>query len=419
MQFKSASSWWPLCLFALAGAAHADTDLGPYSFGVSEQVRHESNVTRAIESDRQADWVSTTELNAAVDQALGRNQFIANGAFDINRYKKRDDLNANEYHANTAFNWNTVNDLSGSIGGDSRRRQYFYGFEGDSAPSGASRSLVRNLQTDNHLFTNIQLGGVSRWTIFAGADANQRKYSNETFTALGERQWSAHGGTSYATSPDLSFGVTGSATHGVYPGFRLDPASDALHDSFDMKSVDLTTKWQASGVSRLDATLGYTRAEYALQPDSHYVNGSLDWTWNPPSHISVVLGLSRDSSTDTSTGSIAATNDLAGLSINNTAHLAVTYELTAKTSLVASTQFTQRRYSGAVLPDTNGAQTPGVSGTNRTWLVGLNAHFLPTRTTDVACGVSREVRTADSALEAITPAYSDNIVLCSAAIKFD
>jgi hypothetical protein len=419
MKFKSVSPWWwPLCLLALSGAARAD--LEPYSLGASETVEHQTNVTRAADADRVAGWLSVTEFNAALDQALGRDRLTATAAFDVNRYsgKELHDLDANTYNLAGAFDWSTVGDLSGAIGADSRRRQYFYGLDGD-IPGATASTTLRNLETDNHVFANAQLGGLARWTLFAGVDANQRNYSNSAFDANEQRQWSTNAGTRYATSPDLSFGLTGSVTHGNYPHFVL---ASGARDDFELRSLDLTTKWQVSGNSAMDASVGYTDADYTEQPASKFVNGSLNWNWTPPSHISVSLGLSRNSDSDTAVTGTLVNNNLAGRSINNVGHILVTYAFSAKTSLVANAQYTQRRYSNDVLPVTNPdgtVTTINIDGTNRTAQFGLAAHFQPTRTADLSCSVQREIRRSDAQIATITPSYTDNTVLCSAAIKFD
>lgn len=411
MTFKSVTPWWPLCLLVLSGAAHAD--LEPFSFGASETLQHQSNVARTSEAE--SDWLSTTEFTAALDQAIGRQRLTANGLFDINRYKNFGNLNANEYSVAAALNWETVGDLSGAIGGDSQRRQYFYGVNGEFQ-NGSAATTTRNLQTDNHVFANAQLGGLSRWSLLAGADASQRKYSDPLYDANEERQWSAHAGTNYATSPDLSFGITGSLTRGTYPNFVIS----GMHDDFKIESADVTTKWQVSGVSKLDASLGYTRSLYTGQPTTNFVNGSLNYTWTPPSRFSVVFGLSRDSSANAGANGSSAVdaNNLTGHSINTNAHLSVTYELTAKTSLVANLQYLQRRYKDAVVQTTTSAQG-SLDGSNRTTQFGLSAHYKPTRITDLSCSAAREIRNADASIVLTTPNYTDTILMCTAAIKFD
>jgi hypothetical protein len=414
MNFKSVSPWWALCLVALSGAAHAD--LEPFTLGASESIQHQSNVNRAPEAERVSDWISVTEFDAALDQTIGRQRLTASGTFDVNRYKKEHSLDANAYSVAGALNWETVGDLTGAIGADSRRRQYFYGLDGELQSPGSGSQLGRNLETDNHVFANAQLGGLARWTLFAGADANNRKYSNPLFDANEERQWSANAGTRYATSPDLSFGITGNLTRGLYPNFIIGD----LHDDFNSKSIDLTTKWQATGVSELDASIGYSDAHYTGQSPSKFLNGSLNWNWTPPSHFTVSFGLSRDTNADTQVAAAAQpnSNDLTGRSINNVAHLSVGYALSAKTTLSLNAQYTDRHYSNAVVPTLAGG-TESIDGSNRATLIGLSAQYQPTRITSLSCSVSREQLKADASIIRITPNYSDNIAQCTAAIKFD
>ncbi len=404
----------PLCLCLFAASARAE--LEPFSFEASETVQHQSNFNHTDDAARTSDWISTTEFSAALNQPLGRDKLVASAGVNFNRYKRTHSLNATGYRAAAEFDWSTIGDLSGSLGADSNRRQYIYGETAEPIPGGPVTIVnARNLQTDNHAFARLALGGQSRWTIFGGADVNQREFSNPIFIGNEERQWSSNVGTHYSTSPDLSFGLVGSYSHGEYPHGSL--TGDA--SKFSTRSIDLTTKWQASGNSALDASLGYTTENNdALSSNPNFVNGSLNWTWTPPSHFSVNVGLKRSSDVDTSsTGAnsgVVNANNLTGTSVNNVAHLEVTYALTAKINLDASADYTERRYSDVKQPT-----GPDLAGTTRTSRFYLTARWQPTRTTDLSCGGGRETRHADASLAPFTPAYTDNYLQCAASIRFD
>ena len=410
----------PLCLGLLAGNARAD--LEPYSFGASENLQHQSNVGHAPDGSQTADWISTTEFNAALNQALGRDALVASAAVDINRYKNHSDhsLNSTGYQGAAQFDWSTVGDLSGSLGGDTQRHQYISGESADLAAGGT----VHNLQTDRHAFARATLGGESRWSISGGADANDRRFSNSEFDANDERQWSGNLGTRYATSPDLSFGLAGTYVHGEYPHAQT-VINDVITEKvarFSTRSFNFNTRWQASGNSGLQASVGYTSEDSeALASAQHFVNGSLNWTWTPPSHFTVNVGLRRSSDADASTAAtnmgVVNANNLNGTSVNNVAHLEVVYALTAKTSLDASADYTQRKYTDVQV--ITGAVNTAVSGDTRTTRLFLTAHFQPTRTTDLSCGGGRETRHADADLATYANAYTDNYLQCVAAIKFD
>ncbi len=411
----------PLCLCLFAGSAWAD--LEPFTLGASETAEHQSNVnhTSTAETPNIADWLFTTELNAGVNQALGRDALVASAAVDFNRYLHTHALDGTGYRAAAEFDWSTIGDLSGAFGADSHRRQYVSGETADLANAASTQQSVvnvRNLQTDDHVFGKIVLGGDSRWQIFGGADANQRNFSNDAFKSQEERQWSANAGTHYATSPDLNFGLVGSYVSGYYP----EGSADGGRSNFTSKSADITTHWQASGNSTLDATAGITSDDNdALGGTRHFANGSLNWTWKPPSHFGVNLGLKRSSDADTSSTGVSVgiinANNLNGTSINNVAHFEVTYEVTAKINLDATADYTQRKYSNLQLLGSS-AVISGTTGTSRFYLM---AHYQPTRITDISCGGGREVRRSDAALnvDGLSPSYTDNYVQCAAAITFN
>src|SRR5262249_10013266 len=108
MKFKPAAAWLPLVLLSMSGAARAD--LEPFSFGASETVQHESNVYHA-DTAVKADWLSTTELRAAMDQALGRDRLTANAAVNYTNYRKLDQRDAFGYRGGLAFDWSTIGSL--------------------------------------------------------------------------------------------------------------------------------------------------------------------------------------------------------------------------------------------------------------------------------------------------------------------
>jgi hypothetical protein len=412
LNLKPVAACSPLLLLLLSGAARAD--LEPFSFGASETIEHQSNLNHTDDAHRTADWLSTTELRAALDQAIGRDRLSANAAVDYTHYRNLDDRNAVGYRLATVFDWSTIGDLSGSIGANSNRRQYVYGVDGGETVS----TQARNLETTNNVFARVELGGLARWNLFAGINAMNRNYSADTFAANEERQWSTNFGTRYSTSPDLSFGLTANYTRGEYPNY-VDEAGDPASESFTSKSLSATTRWQASGNSLLNASLGYTTESSDLQPSSRFLSGSLNWVWTPPSHFRVNMGLARSTDGGALAGNANSLNDR---SLNNTATLGVTYELTAKVSLTADAAYIQRKYGGVRIPvfaNDGSVSLQTINGTNNTQRFGLSAHYQPTRNSDLGCGGSRESRSSNSAINAVTPNYTDTTLQCTASINFN
>jgi hypothetical protein len=414
MKSKSAASLSPLLLILLSGAARAD--LEPFSVGASETVSHDNNINHSEDADRVSAWMSTTEIRAALDEPVGRNQLTASAAANYTTYNHVEGRDNFGYRAATRFNWSTIGDLSGSFGADSQRRRYVYGVEGGEQSS----TVTSNQETTNHGFAQIELGGLARWNIFAGFDAMNRDYSADSFSANDEKQWSTNFGTRYSTSPDLSFGVTASYTHGEYPHY-VDILGDPASAGFSSRSVSLTTRLQASGNSSFSGSIGYTTQDSDLQPTMRFVSGALSWNWEPPSHFKVHLGLARSSNGGATSGtSVSTLNDR---SLNNTASAAVTYLWTAKVSIVGNADYIQRKYSGVQVPilndDGSASHIEFVDGTNHTQRFGITAHYQPTRTTDLSCGASHESLSAGSVIRGFTPNYTDTSYRCAASINLN
>lgn len=431
MKNKSLAILSPLCL-GLA-AMNAQAAIEPFTLGASETIKHESNINHGSSGVTAApisDWISTTEFTAALDQAVGRDKLIANAGINYNAYKHEDHNSNWGYRAGAEFDFNTIGDISGALGADSSRKRYVYGstaeptfaiVDGKIQIVPASDEL--NLQTDNHVFGRLEIGGPSRWQIFAGADANRRTFSASDFKGDDERQWSANFGTRYATSPDLRFGLVGRYTRGEYPhavvGTFGGVATSTTDIHFKTRSVDATVDLQATGNSAFDASLGYTTtSNERLTKDVRFVDGSLNWTWKPPSHFTFSLGLKRSSDVDTtSTGlntGILGANNLNGVSINNTALVDLTYALTAKISLDANAAYSQRKYS-----EFTDALGNTAAGTVSTTDYGLYVRYEPTRNSYISCGGGHERRRPNAAIAGFLPGYSDNTLQCTASIKFD
>ena len=411
LKLKPLAAWSPLLILLASGAARAE--LEPFSFGAGETISHDDNLNHSVDGARTATWLTVTELRAALDQVIGRDRLTASVAADYNTYSAAKERNSFGYRAATAFDWSTIGDLSGSLGASSQRRQYVYGINGESFSTS-----TRNLETINRADARVELGGLARWNLFAGFNVMNRDYSATSFRANEERQWSTSVGTRYSTSPDLSFGLTADYTHGEYPHY-VDAADQPFSAGFATKSLSATTRLQASGNSALDASVGYTTQTSDLQPTLDFVSGSLNWTWTPPSHISVHAGLARSSNGGATAGTLGSLNDR---SLNNTASLSVSYALTGKVSLVADADYIQRKYSGVqvpqLLPDGTLGPLVTINGTNHTQRFALHAHYKPTRNSDINCGAAHENLSADSAIVGITPNYSDTMYTCAASIDF-
>ena len=426
MKNKSLAMLSPLCLGLVALSARAE--LEPFSFEASEKIKHETNVNHANDNAH-ADWISATEFSAALNQQISRSKLQADAGVNYSAYKHDHSLNAWGYHAGAELDWETIGDLSGAFGADVSRRRYIDGVTADSV-FGQPSTTELNMQTDSHGFGRIELGGQGRWQLFAGLDASKRRFSAQAFDRNNENQVSTNFGTRYSTSPDLRFGVMGNVTHGQFPhasSFTFAGQTQYFESKFTTRSWDGTVDLRATGNSAFDASIGYTtESSNSLAKDLNFINGSLNWTWTPPSHFKVKVGLKRSADLNTQSTSLnngtRYVDSLSGPSINNVALLDVNYELTAKISLEATTTYSQRKYGDVVISVPNSTPPPptveqSVSGKVNTSSFWFSVHYKPTRTTDLSCGAGHEQRHGDSNLAQF--GYVDNTIQCIGSIRFE
>lgn len=404
MKFKLVSPWWAAVVCGLASAS-AQAQLAPFGISISETITHQDNVFRSVASQRISDWLSTTSVQGTFDQSFGRQRFKANAGVDVGQYKGLSQMNHTGYRLGGEFDWSTVNNLSGSLGANSSQRLYRYGIEGTTPFAG------KNIETTNHVFSRAQLGGVARWTLLGGVDFTDRSYSVASFAANEVNQWSADLGARYQASPDLSFTLSGRQTEGEFP-----KATTTASDGFSSSSLGLGVNWQASATSNINLTVGYSTEDHDLQASRSFMNGSARWNWTPSGRLKVSAGLRRDSSGNTALvpgeASSAATPSLLSQSINTSADLSVTWELTSKISLVSGMQQAENSYSALSV-----AGKP-TAGTATSRLYSLGARYKVTRTIDLGCSASREERTADSAIVTVIPGYTANTLTCMGQIAF-
>ena len=188
---------------------------------------------------------------------------------------------------------------------DSRRRQYFYGETAEFSFGSAAPTTVRrrNLQTDNHAFARVSLGGQSRWSIFGGADANRRNFSNETF----QRQRRApvvhqpRHALRHQPRPVVRRRRATTSAANIRRAASTADAGPTLQQQVQLARH--APSGRSAATARMDGSLGYTLVIQRRVRDGtrHFVNGSLNWVWTPPSHLTFSLGLKRSADADTPT----------------------------------------------------------------------------------------------------------------------
>lgn len=399
-------------LAALAGgfcAAPASAENFPLSLGVSQQVQHDSNLLRR-DTNIESDTISSTGLQIGLDKSYGRQRYTADLVGRINRYSNFDVYNNNSYDLNGGFQTEIGRDIALGLNGNTTEE--LARFE-DAGRSGLTTKNTRNVRQANARLTYGLHGPLSlnfNWSGFKqDYDVNNGYFEDVKSRTLGA-------GLSWSPRQLLSFGVGVSQTDS-----DVDSGSVAYDKT--RRSVDLSTRWQVTGVSSLFGRVSLGKEERDLPGANSWKNDNwsalVTWNYRPRGRLVFDATLSR---TTGSTGSLTETDyGLFGFfttsqneaTTSTALNLKVGWEATAKIRLEASADYTLYDRSRRVAQASGlfGNSSASASTSSHFTAFGLSASYTPYRWLQLSCGAQRLKRTAD-----LTFGYNSfdaDIVYCS------
>jgi hypothetical protein len=373
----------------------------PFSFGVSQTLTHESNLFRA-EHDEEADWTSTTALNFALDQPIGRQRLKGSAALQMNRYREHDELNNTGHDLGLQLDWETVGNLSGALGVQSTQQQYRYGLDSTTPSEG------RNIESTQAAFFQGRLGGMGLWALQGGANALKRRYSADDFARLNDlSQWSIEGGAGYRPSPDLTATLLGRYTRISRPDSGV-----VVGDDVARRDVELGLVWQASGASRFDARLTRSQEKHAVLADRNFWTGGIGWDWMPSAKLRLRTQVLRD--TEGGSGNVASPEATmpaapAGDQLRDAFLWSAQWAASAKINVVGTAQWSRRRFT----------ELTGTDLEDRTTAYTLGVRYSPVRALDLGCDLGSESReTHNDAVTTLTRPYDAMTTSCSLQFWF-
>ena len=375
----------------------------PFSIGVSQTLTHESNIFR-LSTAEEEDWTSTTALNFALDQAFGRQHLRGVGSLQANRYREHDELDNTGHQLGLELDWETIGDLSGALGVQSVRRQYQFGLDSASPFQG------RNIESTQSANFRAQLGGMGLWSLQAGAETLDRKYSDDTFDKLNRlSQWSSEGGIGYKPSPDLSTTLLLRYTRISRPDSEFGPGDDVAR-----KEALLGAVWQATGASKLDVRFGRADEKHSVAEDRGYWTGDLIWNWMPSGKLTLKTELVRDA--EGGSGAVVAPDSTttparAGDLLRDAFIWQAQWAATAKINLTAGAEYSRRRYTD-LIPNSSSHVV------DRTTAITLGVRYSPQRWLDLGCDVGNEHRETNTADQTVTRPYDSLVASCLVTFWF-
>jgi hypothetical protein len=250
----------------------------------------------------------------------------------------------------------------------------------------------------------VQLGVVTQYSLLASAGHRQvvNSLDSPNVQSRNFSQDMASLGVRWQPSSLLTLGVGLRTTQGRYPKFQRLQDGSFQADRYKRNDIDLTTVYQASGASTINARLSSGKTDYDLASQRNFdgATGSLNWAWQATGKLRLNTTLSRDTGQDSYAVSVFNTPATADYSrVNTTMRVGAEWAATSKIAATTSLSSSQRALVRS-LPTPLGANTTD-SGSERTTSFSVGARWAPTRSSLVGCNINSD-RISGSGLLAAT-----------------
>ena len=392
-------------LLSAAGMACAETS--PWYIGVNQAFSYNSNVFRQVDDFAQSSWWSSSSLVGGFDQRQGRQRFYGTGNVAANVYGQLSQLDNTSYGVTAAWDWETIERLSGKLYASYDQSLANYG------GFNVSIQNQKNIQDNALAYATVEYGLLSLVAADVRVAYSSANYSLRSYASNNLDQTSISARVRKQFSGQLTSGVGVVYTKGDYT---------ALDQNFDRYDLFITGDWQATGHSTLSGRLGYSRSEYTgVNPYSQNgVTGWLTWSYAPSGKLNFNTRISYDTQANgvfTTVGGGSTVGLGQTQLLTSGLQLTSSYAFSGKTSFNASLQYYQQKQD----------QNFGASGSqsfdntrNRVTSFALEATWVPSRNWQVTCNATIDDRNQSrSSSQPITLLpYSATGSSCSAQFVF-
>lgn len=314
-----------------SGYAVAGEDDTPLSLTLAQYLSHDSNFSKN-DISRRAETIATTVGQLGFNKSYGRQTYAASAKLSAQRYKNSDQLNNDGKDVNGSFTTELLRDWLVSANGT-----YSEALNAIQNNVGVDQ-LVRNIRKYRDGGFSVQYGNGGTWAIAGSYDSNKQTYSLDSQKYQDANQTSKGLKAIYFASDVLNYSL---GVRRVVTDYPSNPTYSEVVD----RNIDLSTSWQVTGLSNLNATL--TKRSTSYTPSDIAGNngwtGSVNWGYTPHGIVSYNVGFSRTTGTDRQkygAGTVLTTSglyDLTGRVNNNTVTTSLTgsarVQLTGKIGL--------------------------------------------------------------------------------------
>jgi hypothetical protein len=398
------------------------TGSSPYYVGASEGITHASNVYSIPFGP--SDTYSSTSLLGGLDQRIGRQRVFGNADVSLNRYASQTRLDNTGYILAGGLDWETLNDLSGSLGVGLNRQL--------SAP-GASSSLpdaVRNMVQTQNVNAKVRWGGPTLMSVEATLGYEKVDYSVPAYVASNSRQESASLGFHYGRGGPLRLGAAARFLDTLAPQAFLDPTTGLYQEnSVKSSNLDLLADYDLSGLLTANARVSYTKQTDSGAGAAGFsgLTGSLGIAWNATGKTSLRFDLARNGGLNANSfATYSVVPDASGSpqlvpsigqyqnsQVSDSANLRLDYSATAKIGAFVGASYVRARLESTVVNASGSVTGPESIDSLRTAFLGANYAFA--RNWNLACGLNYQYRRVSGG--SLAYAYNADTISCSARFQ--
>jgi len=395
-----------MTLVALGASGAAWSQERPWTVGVSQTVRYDSNVFRTPRgTPADSDIESITGLDGRLRARLSRQEaYVAAGA-GLHRYRDNDSLDHVSGRFETGINWSTVERLSGTVRYAQSRSLAAFG------TAGAQVITERAIERAELADATVRYGIGSRSALQAGWAHRRVDYSITEFEDQEYRQTVTSLGFLHGLERPLTLGVGVRYTRGRTPRYDEPAPGVFVADRSTRRDLDFTATWVPSGLSTINARLSASEEDHSQAEEADFsgLTGSLSWDYQPSGRLSFNTLLERDTGSESRFSRFTADSPETSVEsrrIVTSAQVGARYALTGKINLHA-----RLREARTSLRDTAGS-----SGRENATAYVVGIDYRPARAWLVACEAGQEKRSTGSAL---SYSYQATVAQCLVRLSLD
>jgi hypothetical protein len=263
----------------------------------------------------------TSASAAAVTYAAGADSNIAWGlqkltlGADVRRvtYDHFSDLDNTGYTLNGDLRWQLGSRLDGDLGYRQVRQMSAFA---DQQGGGTQLQIQKTRSANAALNYKI----ATQWVLQPHYLVSDTDSPQAGFPTLGTHDTTTGLGIQYAGLGKVTFGIQGDYMKGKLKGVLNEP-------SYSMRTAQLKTNYEATGLSSFNAALGYSKREQAGSDPTSAVTGGFGYRRQVTGKTSVFLQYNRSVNTYVAAGSSELDNSVgAGASWNATGKMVVGFD---------------------------------------------------------------------------------------------